>query len=103
MSDLELSQLDLAELERLEKKTLSGCVGFTPGLLHLTVQELDTVGRQLRPLLNLVERMGEKLEDAATALHAERAHEGRFWDCQRFGCYSANVTIKSYRRAKGEL
>ncbi len=34
------------------------------------------------------------LEDCATALHADRMHDGRFWDCDRWGCGAARALIE---------
>lgn len=98
MSELELSALDLRELERLEKKTLSDHIGFTPGLLHLTYQELDTVTRQLRPLINEVERMGQLLIDIRAVNFTRTNGLGDIGLEQR-----TDALIQSFKRAKGEL
>ncbi len=41
----------------------------------------------------LAERCREALADCATALHADRMHEGRFKDCERWGCAGARAAI----------
>ena len=59
---------NLAELERLERKVLYATALAPEVAGHwphaLTVSELDSIGDQLRPLLDLVDGMGKALEMA---------------------------------------
>ena len=103
-----MSDLDLKELDRLEKRTLTGQVGFTPGLFHLTLDELDFLGDSLRPLLDLVEKMGEALTNVLDVPHEEGCQYplGGLYVCTR-DCFqrawkTARAVLEDYRRAKGE-
>lgn len=65
---------NLKELDALEKKMLVREVGFSPGVLHLTLDEMNILADHLRPLLDLVEQMG-------TALACSTAGPGRCGNC----------------------
>ena len=69
-----MSNLSLCELNRLERKMLkSRGIGFSPGVLHLTLPELNRLEDQLRPLLTLVEDMGEALQGIQQAIMAHHS------------------------------
>ena len=40
------------------------------------------------------------LKDCATALHGDRMHDGRFQDCERWGCSAARAVIEEARKCK---
>ncbi len=93
--------LDLIELDRLERKMLTTQVGFAPGVLHLTLLEATNLEHQLRPLLDLVDRLGEALDRALTTTeNIERTIHQRHFNPGTL--QKMADAVDDYRRAKGE-
>ena len=70
--------------DELRKVSRTGQLSFNAAIER--AEERDGYAAQSK-------RRGEALEDAATAVHSDRMHEGRFWDCERFGCSAARAAI----------
>lgn len=89
MTDLNLKELDRLEREMHERHV----VGLGPDLFNLDIDELSNISSQLRPLLDLVERMGG-------ALYRITPQRDTRPDLQGFE--EAQAVLDDYQRAKGE-
>jgi hypothetical protein len=65
--------------------------------LHAAVlmgsRHTEAIERERDGYKALAERRGEMLTDSATAIHSDRRHEGRFWDCDLWGCSGARAAL----------
>ena len=76
----------ILQLER-ELQGTKNAIGVTWALYNAEADRCIEV-------LEVSRRTKVVLEDLATAHHDERAHEGKFWVCERFGCSAALAILR---------
>lgn len=87
-----LSQKGVAEVER---DALQERVEEAEQALTDTMRDVvEPLKMQRNGAESARDRYKMLLTDAATALHSDRNHKGRFWDCDLWGCSSAHAAIE---------
>lgn len=92
-----MADLDLRELDRLEREMHRTTIGGIYDILNLPAEDIELLGNQLRPLLDLVKKMGTSLEALTIPLWS-----GVGFPPSLAATGQAYAVLQEYRRAKRE-